>query len=120
MIGLLYVVFRTIGKQSGTYVGARIGKAPSAVSRYLGLCLFSQAGVAIGLSIETAIEFSAAEFGSAGAELGVMAITIIAATTLIFQLIGPPCTRFAVIKAGEAQVVKKKPKGEKVEKGVQG
>ncbi|MBN2028053.1 MAG: cation:proton antiporter [Actinobacteria bacterium] len=108
IIGLLYVVFRTIGKQSGTYVGARIGKAPSAVSRYLGLCLFSQAGVAIGLSIETALEFGAKEFGSAGVELGVMAVTVIAATTLIFQLIGPPCTRFAVIKAGEAKVIKRK------------
>ncbi|MDD3717849.1 MAG: cation:proton antiporter [Actinomycetota bacterium] len=108
VIGLLYVVFRTIGKQSGTFVGAHIGKAPSAVSRYLGFCLFSQAGVAIGLSIETMLEFGASQFGSAGAELGVMVITVIAATTLIFQLIGPPCTRFAVIKAGEAQVSKVK------------
>lgn len=107
-IGLLYVAFRTVGKQSGTYVGARISKAPRAVSRYLGLCLFSQAGVAIGLAIETALEFGTGEFGTAGIELGVMAITVIAATTLVFQLIGPPCTRYAVIKAGEAQVVKKK------------
>jgi Kef-type K+ transport system membrane component KefB len=108
VIGLLYVVFRTVGKQSGTYVGARIGKAPRAVSRYLGLCLFSQAGVAIGLSIETALDFGAGGFGSAGIELGAMAITVIAATTLVFQLVGPPCTRYAIIKAGEAQVVKKK------------
>jgi Kef-type K+ transport system membrane component KefB len=108
VIGLLYVVFRTAGKQSGTYVGARISKAPRAVSRYLGLCLFSQAGVAIGLSIETALDFGAGQFGSAGIDLGVMAITVIAATTLIFQLIGPPCTRYAVFKAGEAQVAKKK------------
>ncbi len=108
VIGLLYVVFRTAGKQSGTYVGARIGKAPRSVSRYLGLCLFSQAGVAIGLSIETALDFGAGGFGSAGIELGAMAITIIAATTLVFQLIGPPCTRYAIFKAGEAQVVKKK------------
>lgn len=108
VIGLLYIVFRTVGKQSGTYLGARIGKAPSAVSRYLGLCLFSQAGVAIGLSIETMLEFGAKEFGTAGMELGATAITVIAATTLIFQIIGPPFTRYAVIKAGEAQVVKRK------------
>jgi NhaP-type Na+/H+ or K+/H+ antiporter len=107
VIGLLYVIFRSIGKQAGAYTGARIGKAPSPVSRYLGLCLFSQAGVAIGLATETMLEFGVPEFGTAGMELGMMAITVIAATTLVFQLIGPPCTRYAVIKAGEAQVVKK-------------
>lgn len=114
VIGVLYVVFRSAGKQGGTYLGARIGRAPRAVSRYLGLCLFSQAGVAIGLSIETMLEFGAKEFGTAGLELGAMAITVIAATTLIFQLIGPPCTRYAIIKAGEAKVVRGKgrpPKG---------
>ena len=111
VIGTLYIVFRTVGKQSGTYVGARIGRAPAAVSRYLGLCLFSQAGVAIGLSIETMLDFSAPQFGAAGAELGAMVITIIAATTLIFQIIGPPCTRYAVIRAGEAQVVKSRKGG---------
>ena len=64
--------------------------------------------MAIGLAIETALEFGTGEFGTAGIELGAMAITVIAATTLIFQLLGPPCTRYAVIKAGEAQVIKKK------------
>jgi Kef-type K+ transport system membrane component KefB len=108
VIGLLYVAFRTIGKQSGTWLGAKAGGAPRAVSRYLGICLFSQAGVAIGLSIETMLEFGSGAYGTAGVELGAMAITVIAATTLVFQIIGPPCTRYAVVKAGEARVVKKK------------
>jgi NhaP-type Na+/H+ or K+/H+ antiporter len=107
--GVLYVFFRTFGKQSGTYLGALAGKAPKPVSRYLGLCLFSQAGVAIGLSIETMLEFGTG-FGSAGVELGAMAITVIAATTLIFQIIGPPFTRYAVVKAGEAKVYRKEKK----------
>jgi NhaP-type Na+/H+ or K+/H+ antiporter len=103
-IGLLYIVFRTIGKQAGASLGGVIGDAPSSVRKYLGLCLFSQAGVAIGLSIQTMIEFGGGRFGDAGVELGIMAISVIAATTLFFQLIGPPCTRIAVIKAGEANV----------------
>jgi len=108
VIGVLYVVFRTLGKQGGTYLGALAGRAPRNVRRYLGLCLFSQAGVAIGLAIETMLEFGSGEFGSAGVELGAMAITIIAATTLIFQIIGPPFTRYAIFKAGEAQVERSK------------
>ncbi|MEW6554560.1 MAG: cation:proton antiporter [Actinomycetota bacterium] len=102
-IGLLYISFRTLGKQAGASLGGVISRAPANVKRYLGLCLFSQAGVAIGLSIQTMIEFGGGKFGDAGVELGVMAVSVIAATTLFFQLIGPPFTRYAIIKAGEAR-----------------
>jgi Kef-type K+ transport system membrane component KefB len=104
MIGLLYIVFRSAGKQAGTSLGSVISGAPETVRKYMGLCLFSQAGVAIGLSIQTMIEFGGGQFGAAGVELGVTAISVIAATTLFFQLIGPPLTRYAVIKAGEANI----------------
>jgi NhaP-type Na+/H+ or K+/H+ antiporter len=103
-IGLLYIAFRSIGKQAGASLGGVISDAPANVKKYLGLCLFSQAGVAIGLSIQTMIEFGGGKFGDAGIELGIMAISVIAATTLFFQLIGPPCTRYAIIKTGEANV----------------
>ena len=92
----------TVGKQSGASPGAVIGDAQPVVRKYLGLCLFSQAGVAIGLSIQTMIVFGGGRCGYAGVELGTMAVSVIAATTLFFQLIGPPCTRVAAIKAGEA------------------
>ncbi|MBC7246970.1 MAG: cation:proton antiporter [Actinobacteria bacterium] len=103
-IGLLYIVFRSLGKQGGASLGGMISRAPESVRKYLGLCLFSQAGVAIGLSIQTMLEFGGGRFGEAGVELGMMAISVIAATTLFFQLVGPPCTRHAIIKAGEARV----------------
>ncbi|MHB8781761.1 MAG: cation:proton antiporter [Candidatus Geothermincolia bacterium] len=104
MIGLLYIVFRSIGKQGGATLGSIISDAPAPVRKYMGLCLFSQAGVAIGLSLQTMLEFGRGQFGPAGTELGVTAISVIAATTLVFQLVGPPLTRYAVIKAGEANI----------------
>lgn len=103
-IGLLYIAFRSLGKQAGASLGGKISVAPEKVRRYLGLCLFSQAGVAIGLSIQTMLELGGGKFGPAGTELGTTAISVIAATTLFFQIIGPPCTRYAIIKAGEAKV----------------
>lgn len=103
-IGALYIIFRSIGKQSGASVGAVVSNAQPVVRKYLGLCLFSQAGVAIGLSIQTWLTLGQERYGAAGAELGMMAISVIAATTLVFQLIGPPFTRYAVIKAGEANI----------------
>lgn len=102
-IGLLYILFRSLGKQAGAFFGGIISRAPKEINKYLGLCLFSQAGVAIGLSIQTMLELGSGKFGNAGVELGTMAVSVIAATTLFFQLIGPPCTRYAIIKAGEAK-----------------
>lgn len=104
VIGLLYIVFRSMGKMSGAYLGGVISDAPSNVRKYVGLCLFSQAGVAIGLSIQTAITFGGGRYGHAGVDLGVMAISVIAATSLVFQLIGPPSTRYAIMKAGEVRI----------------
>ncbi len=104
VIGLLYIVFRTGGKMSGAYLGGVISQSPEPVRKYLGLCLLSQAGVAIGLATQTMITFGRGGFGPAGVELGTMAISIIAATCLVFQLAGPPLTRYAVFKSGEANI----------------
>lgn len=104
VIGLLYIVFRSGGKMSGAYLGGVISKSHDSVRKYLGLCLFSQAGVAIGLATQTMITFGRGGYGPAGVDLGVMAISIIAATSLVFQLAGPPLTRYAVFKSGEANV----------------
>ena len=104
VIGLLYIVFRTGGKMSGAYLGGVISQSPESVRKYLGLCLLSQAGVAIGLATQTMITFGRGGFGPAGVELGTMAISIIAATCLVFQLAGPPLTRYAVFKSGEANI----------------
>lgn len=103
-IGLLYIVFRSMGKMTGAYLGGVVSGAREPVRKYLGLCLFSQAGVAIGLATQTMITFGRGGYGPPGVELGVMAISVIAATSLVFQLAGPSFTRYAVFKAGEANV----------------
>ncbi len=90
----VYLVGRTVGKMAGAYWGAGLSRAGTAVQRYLPMCLFSQAGVAIGLSLVAA--------QSMGPEMGDLVIVIITMTTFVVQLIGPPCVRHAVIQAGEA------------------
>ncbi|MBN2168289.1 MAG: cation:proton antiporter [Actinobacteria bacterium] len=104
VIGVLYIVFRSTGKMGGAYLGGVISDSPANVKKYLGYCLFSQAGVAIGLATQTQITFGGGRFGATGVELGIMAISVIAATSLVFQLIGPSSTRYAIIKSGEANV----------------
>ncbi len=90
---LLYLVGRTSGKMLGASIGARVSKSPKKVSKYLGFCLFSQAGVTIGLAISTFHTFP---------ELGITIINVVTLTTFLVQIIGPPFVKFAITKADEA------------------
>ena len=90
---LVYLIWCLGGKAFGAYIGARISGAPKAVAKNLPFALFSQAGIAIGLSILAAQHFPG--------EIGDTLVIIITATTFITQLVGPPLTRWAMTRAGE-------------------
>ncbi len=93
IIGAGYVIARVIGKVLGAYLGAKIAKSEPIVQKYLGLTLVPQAGVAIGLALIVQNELPA---------YGTQIRTIILAGTVIYELIGPLCTKIAIFKAGEA------------------
>ncbi|MDP8292557.1 MAG: cation:proton antiporter [Candidatus Orphnella occulta] len=99
LLALVYLIGRTSGKVAGAWFGGFISKAEKSVTKYLGLCLFSQAGVAIGLAMVVYHNFSL--LGAEGKEVGALVLNIITATTFVVQLIGPSCVKFAVTKADE-------------------
>jgi Kef-type K+ transport system membrane component KefB/predicted transcriptional regulator len=90
---LAYLIGRSAGKMFGAYIGAAISSAEESVKKYLPLCLFSQAGVAIGLSILASQRFSK--------DIGDLIVIVITATTFVVQLIGPPSVKIAIQKANE-------------------
>lgn len=92
VIGLLYVIFRIVGKVLGALFGAKVSKAAPVVQKYLGYTLIPQAGVAIGLA-STAMTI-VPDYGS-------KIRTIILCGTVIYELIGPVITKIALKKAGE-------------------
>ncbi len=98
-IGVAYLICRSAGKYFGSYLGAWISKADVKVRRFLGLTLFSQAGVAIGLAI--AIYQSFSKLGPEGEAVGSTVLSVITATTFVVQLIGPPLVKFSLERAGE-------------------
>jgi len=100
MIGIIYMVCRMAGKMSGAFIGAKTTKAEPVVQKYLGFTLLSQAGVAVGLACMVSGELAA--YGEIGQYLGAMAITIIAATTVVFEIIGPIGVRYGIMRAGES------------------
>lgn len=110
LIGLLYVVGRIIGKASGAFIGASLGGFEAKIRKYLGFGILSQAGVAIGLALVVKHRFQGLgpEINDAGLtmgdEIGNIVFTVITATSVIFEIIGPILAKYALEKSGEAQV----------------
>ncbi len=97
LIGIAYLLLRSIGKWGGTYLGAVCVKADKHIRHYLGLTLLPQAGVAIGMAA-----LVSARFPTLAAQVN----TIVLAGVLVFELIGPVITKIALTKAGEIPAAK--------------
>jgi Kef-type K+ transport system membrane component KefB len=91
-----YVVGRMGGKILGAMAGARVSGAASVLRKYLGFCLASQAGVAVGLAILVGMRLQ--DFP----EVGKYVIAIVTTTVFIFEIAGPPLVKYAIVKSGEA------------------
>jgi len=97
LVVVAYVMGRVGGKILGAMVGARLSGAAGVLRKYLGLCLASQAGVAVGLAILAGMRL--------GQDFPLIAETVIAVVTttvFVFEIAGPPLVRYAVVKSGEA------------------
>ena len=93
VIGLVYIIARSVGKYSGAYLSAKSVKCDKQIVNYLGITLLPQAGVALGMAIK------AETIGPEGAI--VANITLFA--VLIYELVGPMLTKIALLKAGEIE-----------------
>ena len=82
----------------GARLGAKVVHADENVTKYLGLTLFPQAGVAIGMAQMVSNKFSGNPLTDG---IAVSIITIVLSATLIYELLGPVITKIALQKAGE-------------------
>ena len=87
-VGVLYFFVRIVGKYFGAFFGCCFVKKPKEVRNYLGLALIPQAGVAIGLAALGA--------RTLGGETGVALQTIILASSVLYELIGPACAKLSL------------------------
>lgn len=88
VIGVVYFFVRIVGKYGGAYLGSLIVKKDKKVRNYLGLALIPQAGVAIGLAAMGA--------RTIGGEVGAALETIILASSVLYELIGPACAKLSL------------------------
>ena len=94
IIGIVYIIFRSIGKYVGTYASAKATKCSPSICKYLGITLLPQAGVALGMCTT-----AAAQFGAQGNLI--RNITLFA--VLIYEIFGPLFTKMALTAAGDIQ-----------------
>ena len=99
-IAAVYIVFRVIGKWLGAFTGASITKCDKNTRKYLGFALIPQAGVAIGLATTSSNLFS-----QAGNEVSAsLVLAIILTSTLVYELIGPMVSKYALVKSGDIKI----------------
>ena len=95
LIGIVYIIFRSLGKYFGTFASAKAVKCDAQICKYLGITLLPQAGVALGMCA------TAMQLGADGALI--RNITLFA--VLIYELFGPLFTRMALTAAGEIKPI---------------
>ena len=105
-IGVIYILFRSLGKYFGAFFSAKLSRCEPQICRYLGVTLLPQAGVALGMCA-TAM--------SLGAE-GTLIRNITLFAVLIYELFGPIMTRIALTAAGEIKPMSEEVKNRRHEK----
>jgi len=88
VIGVVYFFVRIFGKYGGSFLGCLVTKKDKKVRNYLGLALIPQAGVAIGLATLAS--------RTIGGDMGSALETIILASSVLYELIGPACAKLAL------------------------
>ena len=92
LLGVLYLVARSLGKYFGSALGACVVKSDPKIRKYLGLTLLPQAGVAIGMAQVVIAKLP---------EYGEVIRAVVLCATLVYELVGPVITRVALSRAGE-------------------
>ncbi|MCB9641137.1 MAG: cation:proton antiporter [Myxococcales bacterium] len=92
VIGVVYIVSRTLGRVVGAHFTARAANSPEHVQRYIGWCLLPQAGVALGLALMVSEHIP---------KLRPTILPLVITTTIFFELFGPFLTRWMLEKADE-------------------
>lgn len=90
IVGLIFIAFRSLGKISGAYLSCRMEKTSPTIQKYLGITLLPQAGVALGMAL-TARNLSDGE----------IVRNVVLFAVLVYELVGPTLTKWALLRAGE-------------------
>ncbi len=87
VVSVVYILSRCIGIYVGTWSGCRLMGASTPLRKWLGLALFPQAGVAIGMALLASQRFP---------EIASVVLPVVLASTIILEIVAPVITRQAL------------------------
>ena len=87
MLGILFIGLRSIGKVLGARIGGNLSHADRITNKWMGVALLPQAGVAIGMALVAGNYFP---------DHAQVFLSVVIGSTVIFEIIGPICTRIAI------------------------
>lgn len=96
LIGVIYILFRSLGKYFGTMGSSKMVHCDKSTVKYLGITLLPQAGVALGMvnTVATDEIFGSTTIGNT------VRFTILFGV-LIYEIFGPMMTKWALTRAGD-------------------
>ena len=94
LLGLVYVLCRATGKLAGARLAAKRTRFPEPVQRLLGMSIFAQAGLAVGLVLVTRQRFP---------DIAPTVTTVVLGAVIVFEIAGPLSARFALDRSGESR-----------------
>ena len=93
IVGIVYIIFRSTGKISGSYVSCAMTHCNEKITKHLGNTLLPQAGVALGMAMTAS---SLAD--------GSIVRNVVLLSVLVYELVGPTLTKKSLIAAGEIKI----------------
>jgi Kef-type K+ transport system membrane component KefB len=94
IVGIAYIVLRTLARLIGGWLGATLANAPQAHRKWIGLALVPQAGVALGMALIA---------GQQLPQLKETLLTTVIGTTVVFEIVGPILTQIALGRVSETE-----------------
>lgn len=94
VVGAVYILGRALGLVAGSYLGGRVIGAAPRIRRWMGWATMPQAGVALGMALVADHSLP---------QLEGKVLSLVVATTVVFEILGPVLTRMALLRAGEGQ-----------------
>ena len=91
IIGIAYFIVRILSKVGGAYVGGQITYSSPRIKKYIGLALIPQASISIGLATLASRVLST--------NLGETLSVIVISSAVLYELIGPILSKYAIFKS---------------------
>ena len=89
-VGIVFILFRSLGKISGAWLSCKMEKTSNTIQKYLGITLLPQAGVALGMALQARILCD-----------GDIVRNVVLFAVLVYELVGPTLTKWSLLRAGE-------------------